>query len=444
MVDRQDIDALLISALYGELTLADEARLQTHLDSHPGDRTALADLTLARNAVRESRILQVQLDPPQSVSALLLQEAARRAPRMVPAKTDQEREGWFQRFVRSFVAHPAFAAAAMLVLVVGIAGTMYLRNGDSQFAEQTADRHEVSPAREPASAEPAFKEAPSNDLEFASKQLEANAGSAFQVTLEDGKDGKGKLAEGKTQAAPQDQKTENAKNEASNPQDNQNKVNSPDPAPTTPPPAPKQSPTRRTGDTYLSVQRTNPKPKELDDTRGVTRDQLGAKNDRGESADDETLRLNRKPSGGVGGSTTVTRSDPAAPGLDRNVNTPRSTTSPPPPPVTIVTGRDGPTPTEERQETEEATVLGWAKEVHGKVVAAVRANNCKEATSLAVTLSSKAPGYYAQNVENDRALKQCVTYINAEREKETERAQRARATQQRRTTDEAAKKPSSK
>ena len=439
MVDRQDIDALLISALYGELTLADEARLQTHLDSHPGDRTALADLTLARNAVRESRILQVQLDPPQSVSALLLQEAARRAPKMVPVKSDQEREGWFQRFVRSFVAHPAFAAAAMLVLVVGIAGTMYLRDGDLQVAEQTADRHEMSPS---ASSEPAFKEVASNDLEFASKQLQATAGSAFQATLEDGKDGNRKLDEGKAgQAAPEDLKTEN---EASNRQDNKDKV-SPDPAPTTPPPAPKQSPTRRTGDTYLSVQRTNPKPKELDDTRGVTRDQLGAKNDRAES-DDETLRLNRRPSGGVGGSTTVTRSDPAAPGADRNVNTPRSTTtSPPPPPVTIVTGRDG--PTEERQETEEATVLGWAKEVHGKVVAAVRANNCKEATSLAVTLSSKAPGYYAQNVENDRALKQCVTYINAEREKETERAQRARAAQQRRTTDETTKKsasPSSK
>ena len=31
--------------------------------------------------MRESRIFQVQLDPPQAVSALLLQEAARRAPR---------------------------------------------------------------------------------------------------------------------------------------------------------------------------------------------------------------------------------------------------------------------------------------------------------------------------------------------------------------------------
>jgi anti-sigma factor RsiW len=89
MTDRMDIDALLISALYGELTPAEEARLTAHLESHPADRTALADLTHTRAAVRESRIFSVQFEPPQSVSALLLQEAARRAPK--PAR---ETAGW--------------------------------------------------------------------------------------------------------------------------------------------------------------------------------------------------------------------------------------------------------------------------------------------------------------------------------------------------------------
>jgi len=45
MTDRMDIDALLIGALYGELTFADEARLTAHLESYPADRNALADLT---------------------------------------------------------------------------------------------------------------------------------------------------------------------------------------------------------------------------------------------------------------------------------------------------------------------------------------------------------------------------------------------------------------
>ena len=57
MLDVQDIDALLIGALYGELTPADEARLAAHLESHPTARTALDDLTHARAVVRNPRIL---------------------------------------------------------------------------------------------------------------------------------------------------------------------------------------------------------------------------------------------------------------------------------------------------------------------------------------------------------------------------------------------------
>src|SRR5436309_587140 len=129
MVDRQDIDALLVGALYGELTPADEARLTAHLESHPADRTALDDLKVARQAVRESRFLEVLLDPPQALSALLLQEAHRRAPKQVRAN-DDERAGWFQRFVRNVMMHPAMAAAAMLVIVLGVATTMYVKQGD--------------------------------------------------------------------------------------------------------------------------------------------------------------------------------------------------------------------------------------------------------------------------------------------------------------------------
>src|SRR5262245_59875480 len=125
MTDRMDIDALLIGALYGELTPADEARLTAHLESHPADRTALADLTRTRAQIQESRVLAFRAEPPQAVSALLLQEAARRAPRPQRAS-----EGWFQRLARSLMAHPALATAATLVVVVSVAGTLYLRHGD--------------------------------------------------------------------------------------------------------------------------------------------------------------------------------------------------------------------------------------------------------------------------------------------------------------------------
>src|SRR5678816_1187088 len=138
-MDRQDIDALLIGALYGELTPADEARLAAHLDSHPTDRGALDDLKSARQAVRESRIFDVQVDPPQAVSALLLQEAHRRAPKRVVVAEDGK-ESWFARFTRAFMAHPAMAAAAMLVLVVGVASTLYLRKGDLTATKEVSDQ----------------------------------------------------------------------------------------------------------------------------------------------------------------------------------------------------------------------------------------------------------------------------------------------------------------
>src|SRR5215210_955059 len=134
-MDRQDIDALLIGALYGELTPADEARLAAHLDSHPTDRGALDDLKSARHAVRESRIFELQVDPPQAVSALLLQEAHRRAPKRVVAR-EEDKESWFFRFTKMFLAHPAMAAAAMLVLVVGVASMIYVKKGSDQFADK--------------------------------------------------------------------------------------------------------------------------------------------------------------------------------------------------------------------------------------------------------------------------------------------------------------------
>jgi hypothetical protein len=145
MADRPDIDALLIGALYGELTPAEETRLTAHLETHPGDRIVLADLTRAREVVRESRFLELQADPPQAMSALLLQEAARRAPK-VPEK---EKQGWFARFVRAFAAHPAMAAAAMLVIVVGVATLVTRRSGDL-FVNSTAPAAESSAQPPPA------------------------------------------------------------------------------------------------------------------------------------------------------------------------------------------------------------------------------------------------------------------------------------------------------
>src|SRR5690606_15297211 len=111
---------------------------------------------------------------PQHLSALLLQEAHRRAPKRVVA--DEAKESWFSRFMRSFAAHPAMAAAAMLVLVLGVAGTLYMKKG-ADFATKEY-------AAEPAEAEhkPEVAAAPTGTAE---EQAEgAAAGSAAPAPAE--------------------------------------------------------------------------------------------------------------------------------------------------------------------------------------------------------------------------------------------------------------------
>src|SRR5215207_5484850 len=114
MADRQDIDALLVGALYGELSSADHQRLEAHLANHPQDRAALDAMTHTRGRLREGLAAVSDAEPPAALSALLLQEAARRAPARKPAGAGLW--AWFENAMRSMAAHPGLAAAAAFVL----------------------------------------------------------------------------------------------------------------------------------------------------------------------------------------------------------------------------------------------------------------------------------------------------------------------------------------
>ncbi len=416
MVERQDIDALLISALYGELTPAEETRLAVHLDSHPGDRTALADLTHARTLVRESRLLQVQLEPPQSVSALLMKEATRCAPK------PEVQEGWFARFVRTFAAHPAMAAAAMLVLILGVA-TLATRNKGAEFAESTAPAQVVY--AEPTSAamgsgsavalanNDAFEAKPDGfrvaldegdalkrdevvakpttpsgkDLKLAKEQLE-EVGSAVKKKKPSGIE----LRAPKGRAAPKD--FDEAKNELAF-EETTNDTSPPPPAEPAPkPPAPS----------------------------------------RGEVATGSS-------SGAVVGGS--------APGAPNNRRYQEPAAAPAQPTTTATTSRpeprrDAPAKTVDRNATVRAAgpaddkaadpQLAWARDQHNALIAQVRAGECKKAATIATAISNRAPAYYQQNVETDRSVKACIAYINSERERDAEqRSERARANQKKAT-----------
>lgn len=436
MVDRQDIDALLIGSLYGELSSTEEARLKAHLDAHPADRAALAELSQTRETVR-NRLLEVEVEPPSSISALLMQEAARRAPRL-KSEGEREREGWFARFVRSFVAHPAMAAAMMLVVVVGVAGTMYLRKGD-HFAETTAGTEAraqlEAPAEEAALAPELGAKDKAAELPAAAPvtggevggeaggEAEAVPGRArgYTVALDeggedrDGWSGKDTKREVKAdaiaathEAKPREPSAEPAM-ERGRPASKQ-----------AAPPADAARSPKGAGPGFLEVTtQQSPKNaavKELDDAPEPAKKQRAAEPpvaSKPMPAPRTVARDDDRAGTGAGA-----RSEGAA------VPTAPMPAAPPPPPPAIAPAQ--PSPDVPRAAEADAE---WAKSQHARVVAQVRAGNCRDAATLAVTLSNRAPGYFAQNVESDRAVKDCLALINVEREKVelANRAKRANA-----------------
>jgi anti-sigma factor RsiW len=384
MADRPDIDALLISALYGELTPAEETRLAAHLETHPADRTVLADLTFAREAVRESRFFQLQLEPPQAVSALLLQEAARRAPK-VP---EEEREGWFARLVRSFAAHPAMAAAAMLVIVVGVT-TIVTRNGGDRFATSTAPAtgQAAQEAAPPAPA-PAKEEAPLANAEGGEDRggLDDSvaSGSAavdqYRVDLADKDTAKSeKLAVGAKGGI---------------------EVHT-----GTPKPAPRE----------LEHQEAKKAPaRRLEESAAFAADEPVAR-----KADDAKAQRDRE--------ATVAQGYAKPPGA--------APMAPPPPPTVAATpSTTSPAGTGAGKAIGGAPADGRSVDpslvaLHDRIVAQA-SDDCRAAASTAVALWRRSPAYYDQNVVGDRRLAACKQYIEpaiSQQVAERERQQRAKS-----------------
>ncbi len=440
-MDRQDIDALLIGALYSELTPAEEARLATHLESHPTDRGALDDLKVARQAVHDSRIFAVHLDPPQHVSALLLQEAHRRAPKHVAAP--DEKQSWFARFTRNFMAHPAMAAAAMLVLVMGGAGIMYMKKGDQQFAER-----EVGPQ----SASSMQVVAP------AAGSAAVDEGSAYRADLYEDQ-GNAELALGTAQESAADRwNDQSADKNAERSRDELAKQKAPSRGMVVNTErAPKDFDDAKSDDgDSPAASKPSPKPGKvaakssdgyaLDYGGGNANAVSGAGAAQRPGTDSSAVYAQPPPAsspskGGAAGPTTGTgsataTSTPTAPSsTDRKAPAPSKTVSkspsPPPAPAeaprTATVAAPKAEPVAKEAKKDESSLIAWAKGEHARAVTLAKNGDCGGAAKVALSVSTRAASYYSQNMATDRSLKQCAQYINAERDKEAERTQKARA-----------------
>jgi anti-sigma factor RsiW len=412
MVDRQDIDALLVGALYGELTPAEEARLAAHLESHPADRSALEDLKTARQAVRESKVFDFQHEPPQAISAMLLQEAHRRAPK--PARVREEKEGWFARLARSFLAHPAMAAAAMLVLVVGVAGTLYLRKGndESAFKQATLDSTgSVAPAGPALTATPPAAE-PQQGLD----QGAAGAGSSMAVDLaEDQKNAPERLqqqADKNAKADDYDRTRDMRKLEVSK----------------TDPTAHRAPPSKPS----INVPKPDLAPKDLDTpkAKAATKGFAGEAEDIGGLADNAGI-----PTGGAGGAArggkesasvnaTVAAPRNAAPATPApTAQAPQPAPAPPPPPPAVAKAPVAGNAPAAKTAPPKSDVIARAQALLAKAISAAQDDkNCAVAADLAKQIHTLSPAFYDENVVDNRQLKGC---LNAYIKPEADRAKKA-------------------
>tara|TARA_R110002096_G_scaffold436038_3_gene665861 strand:- start:3486 stop:4703 length:1218 start_codon:yes stop_codon:yes gene_type:complete len=143
-----DFDATLVDWLYGELDSDATARFEAHLETHPEHKAEAHALRDTRMAFQELP----QAEPSHALTAVLMQQAA------ASAQPSQGLWASIVGFFQPLVMHPATAALATIVLVAGVAGTLYVRNGNivsepsvvSSNAERPSDMSRQAAAPEGA------------------------------------------------------------------------------------------------------------------------------------------------------------------------------------------------------------------------------------------------------------------------------------------------------
>lgn len=141
---------LLVELLYGERSLQSEdvSSGSSASGSSPGIKSDALEGEL--ETMRGLRALFAELpdeEPPSALTAQLMHAAAMHA-KKAPAAVPAESSGLFAKLRDWFMpvlSHPGLAAAATLVVVVGVAGSLYMR-GEAKLAEPQVASEAAAPA----------------------------------------------------------------------------------------------------------------------------------------------------------------------------------------------------------------------------------------------------------------------------------------------------------
>ncbi|HUH04131.1 MAG TPA: zf-HC2 domain-containing protein [Kofleriaceae bacterium] len=388
MLQCRDIDSLMMDRLYQELDAVTSAPFDAHVDGCARCRAELDSLAHTREAMQALPAHE----PPSSITAILMHEAAKRAPapaRAAAAPLDDRQGGrgffgWLASLLDPIVAHPAATALATLVLVAGVAGSMYLR-GEHRIATPEVASH----AEAPSAAEPILQDPPAATPapEPTVRMPDSNADTA--ALLEQGyaadlapemmepvdpaktKAGKGKLERSrqvsKEQAGPGgDSLSANAVSGADRLID-----------------------TEADGDVFelqvggelRNAPRAVPPPPPAPARRVENGSSIG---------------------------TQSTKKSPQKPSVSR------------PPVVTVPADKSGAASRDDRAEKNEqaaAAERAWAQTQANKLEDAARLKRCNDAAQIANDILDRNPDYYYAKVTGSVSVKSCSGFVTAERKR---------------------------
>jgi hypothetical protein len=421
--DRQDIDALLIGALYGELDGDERARLDAHLASHPQDRSALEDMRSTRAMLRDAEVASLlgAAEPSPAISARLLQEAARRAPAKAAGGGVF---AFLSTLFRPLVASPALSAAAALVIVGGAAGILYSR-GALEKGEPMVDRGPAAgsaPQRGAPAATTARTETMpgviddyrvSLDDQGQAKGTAADPNAAAAGSTESESDGmgdgaglRGNLASRDGTISGGDRLDAAKQNELAFQADGKAKAGKKS--------APASVKLGATGDAaaatrpgYIAVD-----PVGKDAPTVLTLDGERADSDRAASGESKNIATDKSRAAGAGAVAAEGRAP------SDSAPAPAPPAAPKPAQVARDQGKAGGT----YNPVAAAALETWARDQHTRMVKLVNQGKCTDAGAIGADIARKAPDYYQANVANDRQVRSCRSYVDRARRAKSEDA----------------------
>ena len=405
-----DIDALMIDWLYDELDEVKSAEFAQHLDGCARCRMEVESLQQTRAAVRD----WPEVDPPSALSAILLHEAAKHAPakkRAVAIASADDKPGlwaWLVGMMAPVVRHPAAAALATLVLVAGVAGSLYLR--EVKIAQPLVKSEAPSPAHAEISSAPAAAATADRKelgLELDRRSGEIDPADSYAVQLADEGDIERLSRELVQDPFADSNRDQQVVTKAPRSRNKLGKRKN----------APKADPASEWGgslanavsgaDELVDLEEANQPAG--DKPRDLSAEVMGGTN---VAVDDKRRAEQQKSSPAANSPVTVTTTSKAGKKKDY--------AEPPPPAPAQGEATAQYRPYDAKKE------LKWAQTEERKLDDALRGQRCRDAARIANDILDRNPDYYYTRVERSKAIKSCEWYVKDERQKRSRRRSKAR------------------